>query len=145
MKVLLVSSGSGSRGGGEIYLHHLAAGLSRLGHCVHALCSNAPRMDELVANLRRFGQVSRIELFNTYRRPTRSLGATLDFAGHRRISRMFQELSPDVVHINQQVAEDGLDLLLAARDSGIPFLSTIHIVHSANSLNARVGKLRDLV
>jgi glycosyltransferase involved in cell wall biosynthesis len=58
---------------------------------------------------------------------------------------MFQELSPHVVHINQQVAEDGLDLLLAARSSGIPFLSTIHIVYSANSLNARFGRLRDLV
>jgi len=49
------------------------------------------------------------------------------------------------VHINQQVAEDGLDLLLAARRSGLPFLSTIHIVHSANSLNARFGRLRDLI
>jgi glycosyltransferase involved in cell wall biosynthesis len=145
MKVLLVSSGSGSRGGGEIYLHHLAAGLSRFGHCVHALCSNAPPMNELVENLRRYGKVSRAELPNTYRRPTRCLGAALDFTQHRRISRIFQKLSPDVVHINQQVAEDGLDLLLAARSSGIPFLSTIHIVHSANLLNARLGRLRDLV
>jgi glycosyltransferase involved in cell wall biosynthesis len=67
----------------------------------------------------------------------------VDFAQHWRISQMFQEFSPDVVHINQQVAEDGLDLLLAARQSGIPFLSTIHIGHSANSLNARFGRLRD--
>jgi glycosyltransferase involved in cell wall biosynthesis len=49
------------------------------------------------------------------------------------------------VHINQQVAEDGLDLLLAARSSSIPFLSTIHIAHSASLLNARLGRLRDIV
>jgi glycosyltransferase involved in cell wall biosynthesis len=145
MKVLLVSSSSGSRGGGEIYLHHLAAGLSRLEHCVHALCSSAASMDELVEKLGRFGEVSRTEFSNTYRRPTRSLGAVLDFPQHRRIGRMFRELSPDIVHINQQVAEDGLDLLLAAHSSGIPFLSTIHIVHSAYSLDARLGRLRDLI
>ena len=56
MKVLLVSSSSGSPGGGQIYLHHLAVG---------------------------------------------------------------RELCPDVVHINQQAAEDGLDLVLAARESGV--------------------------
>jgi len=145
MKVLLVSSSSGSRGGGEIYLHRLATGLSRFGHCVLALCSNAPPMDELAENLRRVCEVSRMELPNTYRRPTRCLGAALDFAQHRRISRIFHQLSPDIVHINQQVAEDGLDLLLAARSSSIPFLSTIHITHSASFLKARLGRLRDIV
>jgi glycosyltransferase involved in cell wall biosynthesis len=102
-------------------------------------------MDELAENLGRFGEVSRAEFPNTYQRPTRSLGAVLDFGQHRRIRCMIRELSPDVVHINQQVAEDGLDLLLAAYSSGIPFLSTIHIVESANSLDARFGRLRDLV
>ena len=145
MKVLLVSSSSGSRGGGEIYLHRLATGLSRLGHCVRVLCSNAPAMDELAEDLRRVCEVSRTELLNTYRRPTRCLGAALDFAQHRRISRIFRQLCPDIVHINQQVAEDGLDLLLAARCSGIPFLSTIHIAHSASFLNAKFGRLRDII
>jgi glycosyltransferase involved in cell wall biosynthesis len=102
-------------------------------------------MDELAQNLARFCEVSRMELPNTYRRPTRCLGAALDFAQHRRMSRIIQELSPDIVHINQQVAEDGLDLLLAARSSSIPFLSTIHIAHSASLLNARLGRLRDII
>src|SRR5215475_3148201 len=145
MRILLVSSSSGSRGGGEIYLHHLACGLSRFGHSVHSLCSSAAPMDELAKSLSRFGEVSRAEFSNTYRRPTRSLGATLDVAQQRRFRSMFRELSPDIVHINQQVPEDGLDLLLAAYSSGIPFLSTIHIAQSAKSLNARLGRLRDLV
>jgi glycosyltransferase involved in cell wall biosynthesis len=102
-------------------------------------------MDELAANLRRFGEVSRADLPNTYRRPTRSLGAAFDFAQHRRIGHMFRELAPDVVHVNQQVAEDGLDLLLAAHGCGLPFLSTVHIVQSATSLDARFGRVRDLV
>ena len=145
MKVLLVSSSSGSTGGGEIYLLRLALGLSRLGHRVYTLCSTAPVMDKLAEDLSQFGEVRRLELLNSYRRPTRSLGAALDFEQQRRLSRAFQEISPDVVHINQQVAEDGLDLILAARRSGIPFLSTIHITHSADELGARFGKLRDFV
>jgi glycosyltransferase involved in cell wall biosynthesis len=102
-------------------------------------------MDKLAENLGRFTEVRRLELLNTYRRPTRSLGAALDFEQQRRLSRTFREFRPDVVHINQQVAEDGLDLVLAARNSGVPFLSTIHVVHSAEELGARFGKLRDLV
>ena len=145
MKILLVSSSSGSTGGGEIYLYNLAVGLSRLGHRVHALCGTEPVMDKLAENLGRFGEVRRLELLNTYRRPTRSLGAALDFEQQRRFSRTFQEFRPEVVHINQQVAEDGLDLVLAARNSDVPFLTTIHIVHSAEELGARFGKLRDLV
>jgi glycosyltransferase involved in cell wall biosynthesis len=145
MKVLLVSSSSGSMGGGEIYLHHLSFGLSRLGHRVQALCSAAPVMDKIADTLGPFAEVYRIEMANTYRRRTRCLGAALDFEEHRRFSRKFRELAPDVVHINQQVAEDGLDLMLAARDSGVPVLSTIHITRSAEGLGARLGKLRDLV
>src|SRR5262245_49460907 len=102
-------------------------------------------MDELVASLDPFCQVKRVELRNSYRRPTRCLGAALDFERQRRLGRMLRELCPEIVHINQQVSEDGLDLLLGARRSGIPFLSTIHITHSADSLGARLGKLRDLV
>jgi glycosyltransferase involved in cell wall biosynthesis len=145
MKVLLVSSSSGSTGGGEIYLHHLAVGLSRLGHRVNILCSTERVMDQLAANLGRFVEVGRVELTNSYRRPTRSLGAALDFEQRRRLSRTFREFRPEVIHINQQVAEDALDLILAARSSGVPFLTTIHIVHSAQELGARLGRIRDFV
>lgn len=145
MRVLLASSSSGSTGGGERYLRHLAVGLSRLGHRVQALCSTSPIMDKLAEDLNRFGDVRRVELVSTYQRPTRCVGAALDFEQQRLLSRTFRELHPEIVHINQQVPEDALDLVLAARNSGIPFLSTIHIVHSADELGARFGKLRDLV
>ncbi len=54
-------------------------------------------------------------------------------------------MSPEVLYINQQVAEDALDLVLAARNSGILFLTTIHIARSAQSLGSRFGRLRDFV
>jgi len=145
IKVLLVSSSSGSAGGGESYLYHLAVGLSRLGHRVQTICSTAPEMDKLAEKLATIGEVRRIQYINTYQRPTRCIGAALDLAQQLRLRRIFQDCRPDVLHINQQVAEDGLDLILAARNAGIPFLSTIHIARSAKELHARFGRLRDAV
>ena len=145
MKILLVSSSSGSRGGGEIYLQRLALGLSALGHDVHLLCSDDGGMDELVKKMVGCATVHRLRLVNTYKRPTRLLGAMLDRPQRTRAVRFFQVLSPDIVHVNQQVAEDSLDLLLAAEQSGIPFVSTIHISHTAQDLGARLGWLRDWI
>jgi glycosyltransferase involved in cell wall biosynthesis len=145
MKVLLVSSSSGSAGGGETYLLYLAIGLTQLGHRVHAICSTSPEMDKLAEGLGKLGEVRRVEFISTYQRRTRSLGAALDFEQQRRLRRTFQEFCPEIVHINQQVAEDALDLVLAARNCGIPFLSTIHVARSARSLGARFGRLRDFV
>ena len=145
MNVLLVSSSSGSTGGGESYLYYLAIGLTRLGHCVHAICSTSPEMDKLAENLGKLGEVQRVQFINTYQRRARLLSAVLDLGQQRRLSRAFREFHPEVIHINQQVAEDALDLVLAARNSGVPFLSTIHIARSAEELGARFGSLRDFV
>lgn len=145
MRVLLISSNSGSRGGGEIYLRYLAEGLARLGCELHALLAADARMDELAAGLAASASVHRLELANTYRRSTRSLGAIIDSGQRQRLRRFIERLAPDVAHVNQQVAEDGLDLLLAARDARVPLVSTIHITRSATALGARMGALRDLV
>jgi glycosyltransferase involved in cell wall biosynthesis len=145
MRVLLVSSSSGSAGGGESYLYNLAAGLAQLGHHVEAICSTDREMDKLAEDLRKVGSVKRVQFINTYRRTMRSLGAALDFEQQRSMSNCFREFSPDVIHVNQQVAEDALDVVLAARNSGIPFLSTIHIARSAKNLDARFSRIRDVV
>jgi glycosyltransferase involved in cell wall biosynthesis len=145
LKVLLVSSNSGSRGGGEIYLHYLADGLSQLGCEVHALVGTDASMDELAVGLSEVSTVHRLHLTNTYRRSMRSLGAVVDADQRRRVRLYIERLAPDVVHINQQVAEDGLDLLLAAGDARHTFITTIHITDSSASLGAKMGALRDFV
>ncbi len=142
MKVLLVSSNSGSRGGGEIYLRRLAEGLTALEHEVHVLLASAPVMDELATQIESLAQVHRLPLTNMYQRPLRVLGATHDRRQIGRLSDEFRRLSPDVVHLNQQVAEDGLDLLAAASDAQLPKVSTIHIPGSPKTLGAVAGGLR---
>ncbi|MCL5776857.1 glycosyltransferase family 4 protein [Limibaculum sp. FT325] len=124
---------------------YLAKGLSLAGCDVRILLSDDRSMDQLANEISPYAAVHRLPLTNTYQRRTRCLGASLDWRQQRRVQAFIEVYSPDIVHVNQQVAEDGLDLLLAARASGKPLISTIHITHSAKSLGARLGALRDFV
>ena len=49
----------------------------------------------------------------------------------------------DLIHLNKQNLEDGLDLLRASRLSQIPGLCTIHLTQSARYLRAKGAALRD--
>lgn len=100
-------------------------------------------MDQLAREISCTASVLRLPLTNTYRRLSRPFGAVLDVRQRRRVRKFIDQSDADLVHVNQQVAEDGLDLLLAAHDSGKPIVSTIHITHSAAGLGARLGWLRD--
>jgi glycosyltransferase involved in cell wall biosynthesis len=145
MKVLLVSSSSGSRGGGEHYLLYLGAALTERGHEPVLWAAQHPRMDELAARFATTGRVIRADYTNTYDRPARSFASWLDRATARRVSEEWRLLAPDVVHINKQNLEDGLDLLAAARLAGLPCLSMVHITQSARYLRAVLAGVRDWV
>src|SRR5262249_17525258 len=115
MRVLLVSSGSGSRGGGEIFLEYLAKELTGRGHDVTVWIPDAPRMDELAEKCSRHAKIIRSDYRNTYDYSTRSLATCFNWGVSRRIAEEWSALQPDVIHINKQNLEDGLDLLRAAR------------------------------
>jgi glycosyltransferase involved in cell wall biosynthesis len=145
MKVLLVSTSSGSRGGGEHYLLYLGAALAERGHEPVLWAARHPRMDELAARFATTGHVIRADYTNTYDRRARSLASWLDRATARRVSAEWRSLAPDFVHINKQNLEDGLDLLAAARLAGLPCLSMVHITQSARYLRATLAGVRDWV
>lgn len=145
MKVLLVSSGSGSRGGGEIFLDYLGKGLTDRGHEVIVWMPKHPRMDELAAKCARFSQVVRSDYCNTYDYRARSLATSFNWAVSRRIANEWIRLRPDVIHINKQNLEDGLDLLRAVRNSALPSVCTIHLTQTAAYLRARSAGLRDWI
>jgi glycosyltransferase involved in cell wall biosynthesis len=145
MRVLLVSSGSGSRGGGEIFLDYLGEALAERGHEVILWMPAHQRMDELADKCARFASVIRDQYVNTYDQRGRSLTTCFNFSTSRRIARQWRALAPDIIHVNKQNLEDGLDLLRAARQSGIPSICTIHLTQTANYLRARASWLRDLV
>ena len=143
MRVLLVSSGSGSRGGGEIFLDYLGKGLSERGHEVLVWMPKHPRMDELAAKCARFARVVRADYCNTYDHPGRSVSTSFNWRVSRRIANEWQALQPDVIHINKQNLEDGLDLLRASRLCGLPSVCTIHLTQTARYLRAKAAWLRD--
>lgn len=145
MKILLASSSSGSRGGGELYLLGLARALLQRGHSVVLWASSHPRMDELANSFSAFGQVKRSSYRNTYDRRTRSVGSYLSFLTSARVAREWQKLGVDFVHLNKQNLEDGLDLVRAATWSRIPNLCLIHITQSARYLEGRFPGVRDFI
>jgi hypothetical protein len=145
MRILLVSSGSGSRGGGEIFLVYLGQGLADRGHEVLVWIPDNRRMDELSGRCSAFGRVIRSKYRNTYDHLARSLGTCLNWGTSQRVEKIWEDCSPDVIHINKQNLEDGLDLLRAARKSVVPSICTIHLTQTAQYLGAKGGWLRDWV
>jgi glycosyltransferase involved in cell wall biosynthesis len=145
MRILLVSSGSGSRGGGEIFFDYLGQGLSDRGHDVLMWIPAHSRMDELAARCARFAKVIRAEYRNTYDRKTRSLGTCFNWSLSRQLANEWAALSPDVVHLNKQNLEDGLDLLRALGQCGLPNVCTIHITQSARYLRGKLPSIRDWI
>jgi len=143
MKILFASSSSGSRGGGELYLLYLGESLAQRGHEVILWASSHSRMDELCESFSRFGKVVRATYRNTYDHPLRSLATCLDFGGSSRIAREWEGIAPDLIHINKQNLEDGLDLLQAAERLPVPSVCTIHLTQSARYLGAQLAPTRD--
>ena len=145
MKILLASSSSGSRGGGEIYLVYLGEALARRGHEVMLWASDHPMLDGLAARFAPVGRVVRSPYRNTYLRPFRCFASWLDRAGAARAARQWRELAPDVLHLNKQNLEDGLDLVRAVAPTGLPAVCTIHLTQSARYLKAVAARPRDWI
>lgn len=145
MNVLLASSSSGSRGGGELYLLYLGRALAKRGHKVTLWASLHSRMDELSNSFSCFGDVIRSHYLNTYDHPGRSVTTCFNFSTSAAIATEWRSRKPDIVHINKQNLEDGLDLLRAANQCGIPSVCTIHLTQTSKYLKVQFASVRDHV
>lgn len=145
MKILFVSSSSGSRGGGEKFLIGLAKALTGIGHETFLWVSDHPRMDELCAEFAPYGKVIRSVYRNTYDYLTRPLGTLWNNSDVQRIAAEWKALGVDAIHINKQNLEDGLDLLRAARLCREPSVCTVHLPQGAVAFGAKLGFFRDWV
>lgn len=146
MRVLFVSSSSGSRGGGEFYLVYLAEALKSLGVEVGLWISSDPQMDGIADLFGETGTLLRWPYRNTYLRPSRSFSHLLPVGGRLDpIREQWLSFKPDVIHLNKQCLEDGLDLLELANSLTVPHGCTLHITQSAVELEARMGGFRDWI
>ena len=144
MRILFVSSSSGSRGGGELYLIYLGRELAQRGHTVGLWCSEHPRMDELVSQFSEFGEVLRSRYANTYDHKFRSFRYLFP-SSLSDCRQQWENFQPDLIHLNKQNLEDGLDLLNLMESLPYPPVVTIHITQTQTSLGAFLGRGRDWV
>ena len=93
MKILLVSSGSGSRGGGEIFLLYLGRALAARDHSIMTWMPTHRRMDELASQCAEFSEVIRADYVNTYDHRSRSLATLFNAKQSRAIARQWRALS----------------------------------------------------
>jgi glycosyltransferase involved in cell wall biosynthesis len=126
-------------------LSYLGSGLAQRGHAVTLWLPAHPRMDELAARCARFARIVRADYRNTYDRWARSLATCFNRGESGRLARDWRSLDADVVHVNKQNLEDGLDLLRAAGGCARPSVCTIHLTQTAHYLRARAPGLRDWI
>lgn len=143
-RLLLISSNSSGRGGGERYLVYLTQGLRLLGCEVHVLLSTVDYMDTWAKALDAEGaQVHRRALLGLRVRPLRFIQSIADKKQQQKVAEVCKEVRPDAILVNQQYDEDGLDYLTGALMADIaPVAGTMHMPMTANKNKRPFGKLR---
>lgn len=143
-RVLLISSNSSGRGGGERYLVFLSRGLRELGCEVHALLSDIPYMDAWAESIAVEGVVvHRQRLKGLSQRPLRFIQAFSDKVQIETISKCCRSVEPSAILVNQQYDEDGLDYLMGALKSGIaPVAGVMHMPMTLGKNKRKLGWLR---
>lgn len=145
MRILLISTSSGSRGGGELFLLYLAQGLKSVGHEVALWTSSHKSMDELCHKFTAIGSVLRFDYVNTYSRKLRLITVQENKSQLELIKKQWLDWKPDILHLNKQNLEDGLDLLSLVSHSSVPSICVIHITQSPQWLGAKLGWLRNWI
>jgi glycosyltransferase involved in cell wall biosynthesis len=143
-KILLISSNSSGRGGGERYLVFMAMGLIASGCEVHALLSQVDYMDGWEKELIEVGvTVHRKVLRALVDRPLRFIQSMLDFKQHKCVARFCSDLKPDVILVIQQYDEDGLDYLMGAlKSSTCPVAAVMHMPMTVDKDKRMFGRIR---
>ena len=145
-KILLISSNSSARGGGERYLVFMAMGLQCQSCEVHVLLADAEFMDGWAKELEGIGaHVHRLPLDYLGNRRFRFVQSMLDFSQHEKIAAFCRRLHPAAILCNQQYDEDGMDYIQGALKAGIcPVAGIIHMPMTANKNQRPLGWLRGI-
>jgi glycosyltransferase involved in cell wall biosynthesis len=143
-KILLISSNSSSRGGGERYLVFLARGLIRLNYEVYALLSDVEYMNIWAKDLSDEGViVHRRKLKGLTHRPLRFLQAMYDKRQIKLVSDFCNEIMPEAILVNQQYDEDGIDFLMGAIRSNVASVGgVIHMPMTQGKNSRKFGRIR---
>jgi glycosyltransferase involved in cell wall biosynthesis len=144
LRVLLISSNSSARGGGERYLVFLAKGLKNQGLDVHVLLSDLDYMDGWARDfLNENVVVHRAQLKSLAQRPLRFVQALMDGKQINNIAILSRRIAPNAILVNQQYDEDGLDYVRGALKSGVGYVAGVIHMPMTETKNMRpLGYLR---
>jgi glycosyltransferase involved in cell wall biosynthesis len=146
-RILLISSNSSGRGGGERYLDYLSRGLLLNGDEPHVLLSTRDYMDGWATMLKETGaEVHRLPLRALRDRPLRFVQSMTDRRQQRRIASFCRDLAPDAILVNQQYDEDALDYIAGAVQSHVaPVAATLHMPMTADKNRRPLGRARGAI
>jgi glycosyltransferase involved in cell wall biosynthesis len=147
MKILLISSNSSSKGGGERYLVYLTRGFLKMNYEVTIIISSISFMDTWSEMLIKEGaKVLRVNLIPLVNRRLRFLSSIFDFKQIKKIQLMCSEVCPDLLIVNQQYDEDGLDYIKGALKYSISnVISIMHMPMTANKNKRPLGYIRGVI
>lgn len=145
--MLLISSNSSGRGGGERYLVYVAKALGQLGIEVHALLSDVGFMDGWQSELSAAGaMVHRMSLKGLVHRRLRFVQSIFARSQQKRIAAKCLEIAPTAILVNQQYDEDGLDYIMGALHAGAcPVAGVIHMPMTQHKNDRPLGRLRGAI
>ena len=143
-RILLISSNSSSRGGGELYIVLLAKGLRLLGCEVHVLISNQRYMDVWADALIAEGAIlHRRHLLSLKQRPLRFIQAVRDTNQIETVADLCRKTTPAATLVSQQYDEDGLDYIMGALQSKLaPVSGLMHMPMTATKNQRPLGRIR---
>ena len=142
-KILLISSNSSGRGGGERYLVFLTKGLREQGYEVHTLLSDRAYMDGWARDISlEGGIVHRRRLTSLGERPLRFIQSIRDRKQIEAIASFYREIRPSAVLVNQQYDEDGLDYLMGSLKGGGVVGGVMHMPMTADKHRRPLGWFR---
>ena len=116
MKVVLISSNSSPRGGGEDFIIYLARVLSKFyKKTLFAIYSDKAYMNNFVSNISQYSnKITRINYNELSKRKLRFFSSIFDLKQIFRIYKAINKINPNLIIINQQYDEDALDILISS-------------------------------
>ena len=145
-RVLLITSNSSSRGGGEKYLVNLASSMQKLNIEVHVLISDVEYMNTWRDQFYSLGiTVHSFPLRTLRQRKLRFISAIFDFRQVLLLRTICNNILPDSILVNQQYDEDGLDFVQGALFSRVTnVVGLIHMPMTKDKNKRPLGILRGL-
>jgi glycosyltransferase involved in cell wall biosynthesis len=133
-------------GGAEEFLVRMVSNVREAGWRATVVLPDRPYLQSVVQRLRAIGvQVLPSDVKTERDYPIPALWHLADLRQRAWLKRTLQSLQPDLVHVNQPIAESVQLGVQAAASLGLPIVTTVHQYKSVRVRGHKLGRLRDRI